>query len=169
MSCVKFNNIECIPVNPFNPVILSENLYSTLAAGISAAAAGSRGIGKDFLGGINLDCLELDLLQGKLLAGLLKQAEGQGIGKVPRAELNFDRFASILREGFGHLTVQNERRVGVEFFLKLEDLLVLFSPWSRLIHGKNEKVAAAIVGKGIKHSCVLQPHWSGTHDMILLG
>ncbi len=62
MSCVKFNNIECMPVNPFNPVILSENLYSTLAAGISAAAAGSRGIGKDFLGGINLDCLELDLL-----------------------------------------------------------------------------------------------------------
>ena len=169
MACVKFHNIECIPVNPFNPVILSVNLYSTLAAGISAAAAGSRGIGKDFLGGINLDCLELDLLQGKLLAGLLKEAEGQRVGKMSRAELDLDGLTGILRERFGHFSVQNERRVGVEFFLKLEDLLVLFSPWSRLIHGKNEKVAAAIVGKGIKHSCVLQPQWSGTHDMILLG
>ena len=61
---------------------------------------------------------------------------------MTRAKLDFDRFASILWEGFGHLTVQNEGSVGVEFFLELEDLLVLFSPWSRLIHGKNEQVAA---------------------------
>ena len=88
---------------------------------------------------------------------------------MARAELDFDRFTGILREGFGHFSVQNEGRVGVEFFLKLEDLLVLFSPRPRFIHGKNKKVAAAIVGKGIKHTRVLQPHWSGTHDIILLG
>jgi|GEM_PF-6679634 hypothetical protein len=57
MSWVKFNNTEGIPVNPFNSVILSKNSNSTLAACISAAAAGPRGVGQDFLGGIDLDCL----------------------------------------------------------------------------------------------------------------
>ena len=169
MSCVKSNNLEGIPVNPFNPVILSKNPYSTLAAGISAATARSRGVGQDFLGGIDLDCLKLDLLKGKLLAGLLKEAEGQRVGKMSRAELDLDGLTGILRERFGHFSVQNEGSVGVELFLKLEDLLVFFSPRSCLIHGKNEKVAAAIVGKGIKHTRVLKPHWSGTHDIILIG
>jgi hypothetical protein len=169
MSCVKSNNLEGIPVNPFNPVILSKNPYSTLAAGVSAATARSRGVGQDFLGGIDLDCLKLDLLKGKLLAGLLKEAEGQRVGKMSRAELDLDGLTGILRERFGHFSVQNEGSVGVELFLKLEDLLVFFSPRSCLIHGKNEKVAAAIVGKGIKHTRVLKPHWSGTHDIILIG
>ena len=57
MSWVKFNNTEGIPVNPFNSVILSKNSNSTLAACISAAAAGPRGVGQDFLGGIDPDCL----------------------------------------------------------------------------------------------------------------
>lgn len=79
-----------------------------LAAGISTASTGSCGVRQDFLRGIDLDCLELDLLKRKLLPGLLKEAEGQGVGKMPRAELDFDRFTGKLREGFGHLTVQNE-------------------------------------------------------------
>ena len=89
---------------------------------------------------------------------LLKETQRQGIGFMACAELNFYFFISVLREGFRHLAVKDEGGVGVEFFLKLEDLLLVAIPLPCFIHGENKHIAAPIVGKRVENSRVGDSH-----------
>lgn len=62
------------------------------------------------------------LLQSQLLTDLLNQFEGSGIRLVDAAQLNLDRFASQIGKSLGQFPIQNERDIGIELFLKLEQL-----------------------------------------------
>jgi len=48
-------------------------------------------------------------------------------------------------------TIEDERDIGVEFFLKLPELAVTEIPGTGLKHGKHEHVITRVVGKGIEH------------------
>ena len=70
------------------------------AAAVSTTAGvgwASRG-GFEFLGGVDADGFDGDLLEGELVFGLVEEAEGEGIGLVLGAELDFDGFADELGE-----------------------------------------------------------------------
>ena len=71
-------------------------------------------------------------------------------GLVAGAELDFDGLAGEPGEGFCHFAVEDEGGVGVEFFLKLEDVRFVAGPGARLIHGQDEHVAAFVVGEGVE-------------------
>ena len=77
------------------------------------------------------------------------------------AELDFDGLADELGERFGHFAVENEGRVGVEFFLELLELAFVALPRAALIHGKDEEVAALVVGEGVEHAGVGKAHRAG--------
>ena len=121
----------------------------------------ARGLGLGFERGVDEDGLERDFLKGELLARLLEKAERQRVGLVARAELDFDRLADELREGFGHFAVEEERGVGVEFFLKLVELALVAVPGAGLIHGENEEVAALVVREGVEDSGMGEAHGTG--------
>jgi len=95
-----------------------------------------------------------------LVFGLVEEAEGEGVGLVAGAELDFDRLAYELGECLGHFAVEDEGGVGVEFFLKLEDVGFVASPRARLIHREHERVAAFVVGEGVEDGGVLKAHWT---------
>ena len=77
------------------------------------------------------------------------------------AELDFDGLAVEMREGLGHFAVENEGRVGVEFFLELLELAFVAIPRTALIHGENEEVAAFVVGEGVEHAGMREAHRAG--------
>ena len=54
--------------------------------------------GFEFLGGVDADGFDGDLLEGELVLGLVEEAEGEGIGLMLGAELDFDRLADELGE-----------------------------------------------------------------------
>jgi hypothetical protein len=112
-------------------------------------------------GGVDEDGLEGDFLEGELLAGLLEKAEGEGIGLVACAELDFSGLADEMRKRLGHLAIEEEGGVGVEFFLELVELALVAVPRPGLIHGEDEQVAALVVGKGVEHSRVGEAHRAG--------
>ncbi len=80
---------------------------------------------------------------------------------VARAELDFDGLSDELRERLGHFTIENERRVGVEFFLELVELALVALPWTAFIHGENEEVAALVVREGVENAGVGEAHRAG--------
>ncbi len=89
---------------------------------------------------------------------MVEEAEREGVGLVAGAELDFDRLADELGECLGHFAVEDEGGVGVEFFLKLEDVRFLAGPGARLIHGQDEGIAAFVVGEGVEDGGVLEAH-----------
>lgn len=113
----------------------------------------------------------MDLLERELLLGLLEEAEGERAWLVPGAELDFHGFAEKLGKRLGHFSVENERSVGVQFFLELEELVLTAGPWTGFIHGKHEQVAALVVGEGVEDGGMGDPHraggWCGlVHDFL---
>ena len=56
-----------------------------------------------------------------------------------------------MREVVHQFTIEDERDIGVEFFLKLPELAVTEIPGTGLKHGKHEHVITRVVGKGIEH------------------
>ena len=95
-----------------------------------------------------------------MVFGLVEEAEREGVGLVAGAELDFDRLADELGECLGHFAVEDEGGVGVEFFLKLEDVRFVAGPGARLIHREHERVAAFVVGEGVEDGGVLETHWA---------
>lgn len=115
----------------------------------------------DFEFRLDLDGFEGDFLEGKLLAGLLEQAERKRVGLVAGAELDFDRLASELREGLGHFAVEDEGGVGVKFFLELVQLSLVAIPRAAFIHREHKEVAAFIVGEGVEYAGMREAHRAG--------
>ena len=93
-----------------------------------------------------------------MVFGLVEEAEREGVGLVAGAELDFDRLADELGECLGHFAVEDEGGVGVEFFLKLEDVRLLAGPGTGLIHGQDESIAAFVVGEGVEDGWVFEAH-----------
>ena len=124
----------------------------------AAGVAGSGGGGFEFLRCVDADGFDGDLLEGELVFGLVEEAEREGVGLVAGAELDFDRLADELGECLGHFAVEDEGGVGVEFFLKLEDVRFVAGPGARLIHREHECVAAFVVGEGVEDGWVFEAH-----------
>lgn len=97
------------------------------------------------------DGLEVNLLEGKLFSGLGEEAECKGIRFVSRAELDLDRFVVELGKGVAHFAIEDERGVGVKFFLKLEEVGFLPGPWPGFIHRQDKDIASSVVSERIKH------------------
>lgn len=112
--------------------------------------------GRDFI--CNENGFERNLLERKLLAGLRKEPHGDFVRFVSGAELNLHGAIPVLRKRFVHLAIENERGVGIQFFLKLEQLRFAPGPWTRFIHRQDKHVAAPIVGKRIQNSRVFHAH-----------
>lgn len=89
-----------------------------------------------------------------MFARLREEAEREFIRLVRRAKLDFDGFVAELRKRIVHLAIEDERRVGVEFFLELEEMRLGTGPRARLIHRKHKHVATRIVGECVEHSRV---------------
>ena len=64
----------------------------------AAGVAGSGGGGFEFLGGVDADGFDGDLLEGELVLGLVEESEREGVGLVAGAELDFHGFANELGE-----------------------------------------------------------------------
>ena len=93
-----------------------------------------------------------------MVFGLIEESKRKGVGLVAGAELDFDRFADELGECLGHFAVEDEGGVGVEFFLKLEDVRFVAGPRTGFIHRKHERVAAFVVGEGVEDGWVFEAH-----------
>ncbi len=128
------------------------------AVATTAGVAGSGWSGFEFLDGVDADGFDGDLLEGELVLGLVEEAEGEGVGLVAGSELDFHGFADELGECLGHFAIEDEGGVGVEFFLKLEDVGFVAGPGARLIHREHEGVAAFVVGEGVENGGVLEAH-----------
>ena len=103
----------------------------------------------------------MNLLEAELLLGLLEESKGERARLMASAKLDFNWFAKELRKGVGHFTIKDERRVGIQFFLKLKELVLSTSPWASLIHRKDKQVAALVVGKGVEDGRVGDAHRAG--------
>lgn len=51
-----------------------------------------------------------------------------------------------------HLSVEDERDVGVELLLQLEELELSMLPGTGLEHGEDKDILSGVVGKGVEHS-----------------
>ena len=64
----------------------------------TAGVARSSGDGFEFLGGIDADGFDRNLLEGELVLGLVEEPEREGIRLMLGAELDFNGFADELGE-----------------------------------------------------------------------
>lgn len=96
-----------------------------------------------------------------MLFCLLEEAKSEGIRLVAGAELDFHWLAEKLGKRLGHFPIEDERCIGVQFFLELKELVLSACPWSGLIHGEHKKVAAFVVRKGIENRGVGYAHRAG--------
>ena len=131
-----------------------ERSGSAAAVVTTAGVAGGGGGGFEFLRCVDADGFDGDLLEGELVFGLVEESEREGVGLVAGAELDFDRLADELGECLGHFAVEDEGGVGVEFFLKLEDVSFVAGPRTGFIHRKHESIAAFVVGEGVEDGWV---------------
>ena len=92
-----------------------------------------------------------------MFARLGEKPECKFVGLVSGAELDFDWFVAELGKCVVHFSIEDEGRVGVEFFLELEEMGLGTCPRARLIHGENEHIAAGVIGECIEHSRVCDP------------
>ena len=77
----------------------AEQALRTAAAVATTAGVGwGSGDGFEFLRGVDADGFDGDLLEGKLVLGLVEESEREGIGLMLGAELDFDGFADELWE-----------------------------------------------------------------------
>jgi len=69
-----------------------------------------------------------------------------------RPQLNAYPLASQLWKLFPHLSIENERGICIELFLKLQALFRPPIPGTSLKHRQHYTIRASVVGKSIQHS-----------------
>ena len=109
--------------------------------------------------------LEPDLLQRELIPGPTKEAECPFRGLEGGAQLNADILAEEMRKVVLHLPIEDERDVGIELLLKLEELQLTMLPGTGLKHGEDEDILTGVVGKGVEHPSALD---SGSRGRAVL-
>ena len=105
---------------------------------------------------VDPDDLEGDPLQVKLFTHTANEVECFRVRLVHCAQLNLDVLVGELRIGLAQLSVENEREIGVKFFLKLKELPLFARPRTGFIHRKNELVHARVMRESVKNSGMLQ-------------
>ena len=94
---------------------------------------------------------EPDALQGDLLAHLREKAD-DGLGRrLGAVELKANRATRELGELLTEFTIQRERKVSVQLFLELEELLVAAIPRARLKHHKHDLARRRVLTERIQH------------------
>lgn len=96
--------------------------------------------------------LETDLLKSQLVTGPAEETEGSLRGLEGGAQLDTHGLAKEIGKVVLHLPVENERDIGVQLLLKLEELLLPVLPGAGLEHGEHQDILTGIVGKGVEHS-----------------
>jgi hypothetical protein len=120
----------------------------------STATAGTRSPAASNFGRSDIadqDNLQTDFLKGQLVAGPTKETHRPFGGLMNGAEFDPDLLVSEMGEVVLQFTVEYERDIRVELFLKLPELAVTKIPGTGLEHGEHEHVVTRVVGKGIKH------------------
>jgi hypothetical protein len=136
---------------PFSEIRFSffELLATTPTA--TPTAGGLTGIRRNFVF-CDLDQLKGDVLKSKLLAHPADKVGRFFLRLVDTAQLDCHRLVGQLRETFRHLTIQNEREIGVKFFLKLKQMGLFAAPESGFVHGQDQSVGAGVVSESVKYS-----------------
>src|SRR4051794_15754840 len=80
--------------------------------------------------------LELDILQGNLLAHLSEKPDRVRRRHIHATQHQRQRTAHESRISFGHFAIQRETHVRIQLLLKLKQLLFATVPWSRFKHDK---------------------------------
>jgi len=120
----------------------------------SAATAGTRSPAASPFGRSDIadqDNLKADLLKGQLVACPSKKTHRPFGGLINGTKLDPDLLASEMGEVVLQFTIEDERDIRVELFLKLPELAVTEIPGTGLEHGEHEHVITRVVGKGIEH------------------
>jgi hypothetical protein len=118
-----------------------------------ATASASRSFATAFLQLIaNQDDLETDLLKSELIAGPAQELHRPPRGLMRSTQLHTDGLFSQTGERFLHLPVKNERDIGVELLLKLEELKISMLPSARFKHRQHEDILLRVMDKGIQHT-----------------
>jgi len=120
----------------------------------SAATAGTRSPATASFRGSDItdqDNLHADFLKGQLISGPAKETHRPLGGLMNGAQLDPDLLVSEMGEVVLQFTIQDERDVRVELFLKLPELAVTKIPATCLEHGEHEHVITRVVCKGIEH------------------
>lgn len=120
-----------------------------------ATAAGGRSAAATFLLLADEHDLEAYLLQRELVPGAAKETKRTLRGLEGSAQLDADRLAQEMGKVVLHLPVEDERDVGVQLLLQLEELQLAMLPWTGLEHGEDEDILTGVVGKGVEHSGAL--------------
>ena len=100
---------------------------------------------------------ESDLLKCQLITGASQKLHGAARRCVSRTQLDPHRFSRKMGKSFLHLSIENEGDIGVEFLLKLVELLLSMLPRAGLKHRQHENILPRIVGKGVEHAGPLDP------------
>ena len=93
---------------------------------------------------------EFHLLKSDLLPDDADEVLGHLIGRDGAVELQADGFPGEVRKGIGHLAVEREAEVGVDFFLKLKEPLLGAVPRTGLDHDEDGFSGLAVEGEGIE-------------------
>ena len=100
----------------------------------------------------NQDNLKGNLLERQLVAGATEEFHGTTRRFLRRTQLDPDWLLREVRKGIPHLAIKNKGDIGIEFFLKLEELHLSVRPRSGFKHRQHEDVLAGVMGKCIKHA-----------------
>ena len=116
---------------------------------------------------------ESDFLKGELVAGAAQKFHGATRRLMGRAQLNSHRLFRKMGKALLHLSVENERNIGVELLLKLVKLLFSMLPRASFKHRQHENVLPCVVGKGVEHPRTLNSRsgrgWIGKGQIFAEG
>jgi len=99
--------------------------------------------------------LKGDLLECQLVTRTTEEFHGTARRFIYRPQLNPNRLLREVRKGLFHLPIENKGDIGVELFLKLEELQLSMIPGSGFKHCQHKDILAGVMGKGIEHTRAL--------------
>ena len=104
---------------------------------------------------------EFHFLKGDLFADAFDELLGHRIGRSRTVELEADGLAGELGEGLGHLAVEGEAEVGVDFLLELEEARLGAVPEPGLDHDEDGFAGLAVEGQGIETAGIFDAECAG--------
>ncbi len=104
---------------------------------------------------------ELHILKSDLLADAPDETFRHRIRWHGAIKLQPDRLAGELGKSVGHLTIESEAKVGIDFLLELEEPLLRAIPKSRLDHDENGLARLAIHGESVESAWVFDAEGVG--------
>lgn len=96
-----------------------------------------------------------DFLQGELIVNRAEQRDCPIVGHLRATQLDAGTLPRELRMCVRHLAVEEERHIGVEFFLQLDQPHLGTVPRPRFIHGQEHFIGFLIKAEKIDHIRVL--------------